>query len=47
MSESGLTPGDGAWLVSEHLDARTEGCLFFWYHMFGVGKLKMDHSDGV
>ena len=39
MSTSGLVPGDNAWLVSEHLPATNEGCLYFWYHMFGRGKV--------
>ncbi|XP_072014819.1 MAM and LDL-receptor class A domain-containing protein 2-like [Amphiura filiformis] len=42
-STSGFKPGDTAWLVSEHLQPRTQGCLFFWYHMYGasIGNLNV------
>ena len=41
MSTSGLFFGDSAWLVSEHLPATNEGCMFFWYHMYGRGEARM------
>ncbi|XP_022097778.1 MAM and LDL-receptor class A domain-containing protein 1-like isoform X1 [Acanthaster planci] len=49
MSTSGLFFGDNAWLVSEHLPVTNEGCLYFWYHMYGrgVGNLNVHFLDNA